>query len=451
MRSRSRTSPLLAVAILGSALMAPALARAEDQPTLKISGSMRLRYETLDGQVRPGFNSSDSLVDLRTILAAEYRTGHLRIGGELWDSRAWGANRRTPISTNEVNVLEPVQAYVAVDGATEALGAVSAQVGRMALNLGSRRLVAADDYRNTVNSYTGVRLDLAPAGVKTTLIYVEPQLRLPDAFDAVLDNKQKLDRESSALVLWGGIAARPKTLGPATLEAAYFHLDEHDTPGRPTRDRDLDNLSLRVIRDPVAGKWDYEAEGIRQTGTISRGLAPTEASQPVNAGFAHLDAGYSFQGPWRVHLSTELDVATGDKAGGNFGRFDSLFGTRRSELAPTGLYAAIGRTNMISPGFRLELTPAGKWDGFITGRGLWLEALDDVFSTTGVRDPAGRSGRYAGVQVEGRVRYWLIKDRLRAEFDGVWLAKGGFLQHAPNAPQTGADEHYASFNLTSQF
>jgi hypothetical protein len=34
------------------------------------------------------------------------------------------------------------------------------QAGRFTLNLGSRRLVAADDYRNTTNGYTGIRADL---------------------------------------------------------------------------------------------------------------------------------------------------------------------------------------------------------------------------------------------------------------------------------------------------
>jgi hypothetical protein len=76
---------------------------------------MRLRYETVDGQVRPGFNASDDLLDLRTIMTATYKSGPFQIGGELYDSRSWLAKARTPISTNEVNALELVQAWVGAD------------------------------------------------------------------------------------------------------------------------------------------------------------------------------------------------------------------------------------------------------------------------------------------------------------------------------------------------
>ena len=106
---------------------------------------------------------------------------------------------------------------------------------------------------------------------------------------------------------------------------------------------------------------------------------------------------------------------------------------------------------MLTPALRLELTPRAAWDALVSVRGLWLESARDAFSTTGVRDATGNSGDYAGAQAEGRVRYWLIKDRLRAEVDGIWLAKGRFLRQAPNAPRTGPDEHYLSLNLTAQF
>lgn len=445
-----RPLPRLAAAAFALAALAAGPTHAQDASPWKITGSMRLRYEALDGQVRPGFNASDDLISLRTTLAAEYRRGPLRLGAEMYDSRAWGADRRTPVGTGEVNTFEMVQAYAALDGKDETLGPVSLQAGRFTLNLGSRRLVAADDYRNTTNGYTGVRLDLAPAGVRTTLIYVQPQLRLPDGLGAVLDNRHHVDRESDHLQLFGAIAARPRTLGDATLEGSYFRLEETDAPGRPTRDRRLDTISVRAIRDPKAGRWDYEVEAIGQGGTVSRGLGAADPTLKVRAHFVHAEAGYTFVHPWKPHVSAEFDLASGDRAGGRYGRFDTLFGMRRADLAPAGIYNAIGRANLITPGLRLEVTPSPRWDGFLAARGLWLEAREDAFSTTSVRDPSGASGRYAGAQLEGRVRYWLIPGRLRAEADAVWLDKARFLRRAPNAPPTG-DEHYLSLNLTGQF
>jgi hypothetical protein len=76
---------------------------------LTVSGSTRLRYETIEGQPRAGFNSWDQLTNLRTTLFAEYDAGPVRFGAELYDSRAYGADRGTPLSTGEVNTLELAQ------------------------------------------------------------------------------------------------------------------------------------------------------------------------------------------------------------------------------------------------------------------------------------------------------------------------------------------------------
>ena len=83
-------------------------------------------------------------------------------------------------------------------------------------------------------------------------------------------------------------------------------------------------------------------------------------------------------------------------------------------------------------------------------RAMWLAAEVDAFSTTGVRDASGRSGDFAGHQVEARLRYWIVPARLRFEFDGLLLRKGQFLRDAPNAPP-GRWTRYGSFNLTTSF
>lgn len=439
-----------ALAVTAWAILAPTTANSE-AADWRTAGTMRLRYEVVDNQVRPGFNNHDDLVSLRTTLFAERRDGPLRLGVEVFDSRAWGADRSTPISTNEVNTLEAVQAYAALDlKSSSGIGPVTLQAGRMLLNLGSRRLVAADDYRNTTNSYTGLRADLAPLGIRTTLVYVLPQLRLPDGLDSVLDQRQRIDHEGKDLQLWGGVAGKSAALGTASLEVSYFSLRESDRPNRPTRNRRLDTFAVRSVIDPKPGRFDGEFEAIVQTGAIRAGLRPSDPELDVLAGFVHADLGYAFAHPWKPRLSAEIDIATGDKPGGRYTRFDTLFGMRRADLAPAGLYSALGRTNLVTPGVRLELNPPGRWDAFAAVRGLWAAARRDAFSTTGVRDPSGRSGRYAGVQVEGRVRYWLIQDQVRAEMNGVWLGKGRLLRNAPNAPATG-DETYLSLNTTVSF
>lgn len=434
------------------ALAAPA--RGQDGGDgLSVTGTVRLRYEAIGGQARTGFNQSDQLVNLRTTLKAEYSEGALRVGVELYDSRVWGEDAGSPVSTSEVNAIEPVQAYVAADFA-DAFGRgtmLTMTAGRMMLNLGSRRLVAADDYRNTTNGYTGLRADVvASRGWKATAIYVLPQQRRPDDREGLRETRVRLDREGFDLVLWGGQVSRARILGQATAELTYFHLGERDAPGRPTRDRSLDTLGGRVIREPHPDGIDYEVEALYQTGHASVSAAAAAARQRVSATFFHADMGYSFSGPWKPRLSVEFDRASGDRRGRRFGRFDTLFGMRRADLAPSGIYNSVGRANIMTAGIRLEAAPDKRLDWFAVYRPMWLAAKDDSFSSTNVRDSTGRSGRFAGHQIEARLRYWIVPARLRFEFDGVLLAKGRFLRDAPNAPP-GNWTRYGSLNLSANF
>lgn len=440
----------LPVALLA---LAASPARADQVPEgLSASGSIRLRYEAIAGQARAGFNDSDELTELRTQLKLTWKHERVRLVAEVYDSRAWGADRGTPLTTNEVNALEPVQAYVQADLGT-VLGtgsATSVQAGRFTLDLGSRRLVANDDYRNTTNGFTGVRADTATAGgIKATAIYVLPQLRLPDDGSALRDNRVKLDHEGFASVLWGGFLARQAKGSPILAEVSYLHFGERDRSGRPTRDRSLNSLGARVLSDPRPGRFDAGAEAIYQWGEISASAAANAARLPVSASFVRLHAGYSFAGKWKPRVLAEFDRASGDGSGRTYGRFDPLFGMRRADLGPAGLYNAVGRSNVLSPGLRLEVTPSKRLDAFVGYRALWLADRHDAFATTGVRDVTGRSGRFAGHQVDMRVRHWLIPVHLRGEIDATYLARGMFLHQAPGGSDR--DVRYASFNLTGYF
>jgi hypothetical protein len=420
---------------------------------LNLSGSFRTRYELIEGQGRAGVEANDSLLSLRTTLLAEYRASEaIRVAVEVYDSRTYGAGRGTPLSNNEANAIEPVQAYVAASfGQADKGISGEVQAGRFLLNLGSRRLVAADDYRNTTTGYTGLHAELAgPQGTRASLIYTLPQQRRPDDFDALHDNKVVLDRENLNLVLWGGILARDEAIGPAMAELTFFHLGEDDVPGRPNRNRSLNTAGGRVIREPAARKIDYEVEGFYQWGSIRSSVAANAATLDVAAWFLHAEIGYTFPGDWKPRVAIEFDQASGDGPGGKFGRFDTLFGMRRGDFAPSGIYSTTGRANIVSPAIRLEAAPNKRSDWLVSWRPLWLASRYDAFGTSGVRDASGASGAYAGHEVQGRLRYWLVPARLRFAFDGAYLAKGRFLKTAPNISST-KDAKYASFNMSLMF
>ncbi|WP_343519027.1 alginate export family protein [Sphingomonas sp.] len=441
---------LRAVPLACLTLSAATPAFAQQREGLDLSATTRLRYEAIDNQLRAGFDRSDMLVNLRTTLLASYREGPFTLTAELWDSRVWGDDPGTPVTTGEVNTFELVQANAAWRTRI-GKARVTLQGGRFTLNIGSRRLVAADDYRNTTNGYTGFRADMAaPGGVSATAIYVLPQQRRPDENVALRRGKVEWDHEGFDQVLWGGTLAKAKVIGPVSIEASFFHLGERDTPGRPTRDRSLDTWGGRVMRDPAAGKMDFEVEAFHQSGSISASAAGNAARLPVSASFVHADLGYTLRDAWKTRLSLDVDRASGDRPGGRFGRFDTLFGMRRADLAPAGLYNAVGRANLVSVGPRIETAPSKRIDLTATWHAMWLAARADSFSTTGIRDASGRSGSFAGHQVDARLRWWMLPERLRFEWTGVVLAKGRFLRDAPNAPRGGTTV-YNSLNLTASF
>jgi hypothetical protein len=414
-----------------------------------------LRQEVLQDSFRPypAFNRDQSLFSSRGLFALQWRQGGLRLGAELQDSRAWGADARDYLTTGEVNALEPVQFYVGWDW-SEPFGKgskASVQAGRFTMNLGSRRLVAADDYRNTTNGYTGLRTDFTLAGgTQLTAYYTLPQFRRPVLPEALRHNDVKLDKESLYLQLWGVLLSRKDLFGNVSGELGYVGAAERDSPSLPTRDRRLQSLTARLYRDAKPGVPDFEIEGITQFGRAHTNVGPNAPWQDVAASAAHAQVGYLFNTSWKPRIALEYAFASGDGPGPRDGRFDTLFGMRRVEFGPSGIYAAVGRTNVEALSLRLEATPSARLDGYVVFRTLWAASGTDFFSTTGVRDSRGESGTFAGHALEASARYWLLPGTLRMDINGVWLVKRDLLRDAPNAPPWG-NTVYGSAAITYYF
>lgn len=455
--------PIVCVACL---LASPAMAQDADErpeawtlqdvfgdPTgLRVSGSARLRYETLDNQFRPGLDEKQDALLLRTTIAVDYDGGPVRVGAELMDSRVWLAGRGSSVSTTEVNTLEFVQAYVGFD-LDDALGQGSRSTfdaGRFTMDVGSRRLIARNNFRNTTNSFTGFRAEhVRSDGTRLSGFYTLPNTRLPTNARSVLDNHAVADRQSFDLTFWGGFASTPLTKD-VSLEAYYFGLDERDSRTTATRNRHLRTPGLRLLRKGAPGKVDFEVEGLWQYGSVRRSAAPEALRSDVSAWFVHGALGYTFDTPWRPRITVEYDRASGDKGGGAYNRFDTLFGARRFEFGPTSLYGALGRTNINSPGAKLEAEPDKRWSFAAMYRATWLDSATDSFSTTGVRDASGQSGKFAGQQIEARVAWWMVPKRVRIDFGGATLLNGRFLKTAPNANGYG-DPLYGYVEISAGF
>jgi hypothetical protein len=243
-----------------------------------------------------------------------------------------------------------------------------------------------------------------------------------------------------------------KAFGNVSAEAYGYRLAEDDRTTRLTRNRHLVTAGMRLRRAPAKGQFDFEGEGAWQWGTVRATTAVSDVRDlDVRAGFAHVEGGWTVAKGWTPRISAMFDYASGDgREPGTWGRFDTLFGARRADFGPVALYGPVGRANLISPGLRLEAKPSKRLDFMTSLRGLWLAQATDSFGSTGVRDRNGASGRFAGTQIEARARRWLVPERLRLEVGGAWLAKGRFLEDAPNAPATG-DTRYAYVDLAASF
>ncbi|PXW65913.1 alginate export family protein [Methylobacterium sp. B4] len=204
------------------------------------------------------------------------------------------------------------------------------------------------------------------------------------------------------------------------LEAYGYGLLERDTgsqlEGIQTRSRRLFTPGFRLYRVPRPGQFDHELEVVGQVGVARNTAVVTDVTDlPVTAYFVHAEAGYTFETAWTHWISLHDDHASGDSANPNsYTRFDTPYGARRFDYGPTGLYGAVQRANPISPGVRFEVASDPDWDAFIDYRSLWLENPRDSFAATGVRDRAGLSGTFAGRQIEGRVRTWLVPRSIAA-------------------------------------
>ena len=438
--------------VLGMVAPAGRVDAAEDRFTL--SGNVRVRQEFLTGQYRPGFDADDQMLAMRSDVLAQWKHDGWTLAAVLSDSRAYETGTGSYLTANEVNALEPVQLSVQRDFAAPFGAGSSASVllGRFMLNIGSRRLVASDEFRNTPQGSTGVYTDLHFSNhTQWSLFYVMPQQRRPDDFASLLDNEVQLDHSGSDQQMWGTLLSRPGLLPGGTLgEVLYVGFREKDHDGRATRDRDLHSFSLRALHAPATRRADFEIEGIYQTGNVSSGTSATASRVDVDAYMLHASAGYTFDAAWKPRLSLQFDYATGDGTSAQYQRFDTLFGMRSADFAPSGIYGMLARTNVQLTGLRLEAKPSARLDFYATGFWLWAADRHDTFSTSGIGDRSGNSGSYAGFQVDGRARYWIVPQKLRAQLNMTWVQRGELLRDAPNASPHG-NPLYGALALTWSF
>jgi hypothetical protein len=409
---------------------------------LTVSGQHRTRYETLDNQFRANGNGNDQILVFRTNILAQVTWDQWEFGFELLDSRQAYADDNTKISSGDVNPLDVLQTYIQWNDSNISQNDVinNVRVGRFTMDVGSRRFVARNKFRNAINSFTGIDWNRTKDnGEQLRAFYTLPVQRLPREFDRRKRNRTQGDDQDIEVAFWGTYYKFPKlALSRLNSEAElfYFGVDESDTHNRPTRNRDIHTLGGRLYKNKSLSEFDYQIEAAYQFGE-SRATIFVNDTEDLDhmAYFGRAELGYSFAANWSPRLVAQFDYASGDSDpdDDDNNRFDSLYGVRRFDFGPLGIYGPFARANIISPGIRLQLKPSSKVALFVAHRAYWLASNKDAWVVARVRDPEGDSGSYLGQQLEARLRWDIHPKNLRWEIGGAYLFKGGFANDAPNA------------------
>lgn len=400
---------------------------------LSFSGSYRLRYEHMDNTFRIVGPDQDEMLVSRLRLHARAAGKRLYGGVEIQDSRAWLHKDLSPVGTDDVNTLEPLQVYAGYKTAK-----LDVQVGRMTMDVGSRRFVARNRTRNTTNTFTGINTRWTlPEGRALHAFLTMPVERLPNNLerDRLRSNEFELDQEHAERTFWGLYLSDVRLAANLDTDWYLLGIREKDRPGLPTRNRDFLTAGLRIRK--AAETWAFEFESAVQSGKTRATALPSDVTElDHRAWFAHAELSSDLAGGWDPSLIFRLDYASGDSDpdDGEFNRFDTLFGARRWEFGVTGIYGVFARSNIVSPGIGIRMKPAPAFDVRVDYRPGWLASDRDFLTTAGLRDRDGNSGSFIGHQLEARVRWVAPSSKLSVDFSTAYLSKGEFFEKAPLAP-----------------
>lgn len=405
---------------------------------LSISVQHRARYEYLHHQFRsfvpPG---NEEVIALRTLVDVNYRLFEdVLVGVELEDSRVYRADD-VFLNTTIGNAVELLRAYVAVELDDVAGGSVFASGGRLTMDVGSRRFVARNRYRNTINGFTGV--DVRWVGGETLpgtvlrAFWTLPVQRLPNRPAALRDNGITFDRETLSVQFWGLFAGQ-RLAEAHNAELFFFRLDEGSTEKRPTQARDLYTIGFRFFSPPRPGFVDYQVEGAYQFGRSTPRVIGRRLD--VFSHFHHGEVGYSVEAPLPFRVAAQFDYASGDRdpLDQSWERFNTLYGARRFDFGPTGIYGPFARTNLLSPGVRVQTSPWKTVNGFLAYRGYWLASSRDAWVPARVSDPTGEAGSFIGSQVELALRWFVLPGNVSVEVGYAHLFAGSFIRQASDRP-----------------
>jgi len=414
-----------------------------------IFGEYRLRHEGYSQPIGIPQEAYDEVLVSRLLLGVRVGGPGLHALGELLDSRTFLDTAGTPIGTDDVNAVEPLQLQLGWDGTDVLAGGdtLALKAGRMTIDAGSRRLVARNRFRNTINGFTGIHAEwyrdrerkewFGNRGHGVQAFLVMPIDRLPNDRGLLAEDSAAFDAERTSIVL-GGLRLIHDLPAGLFAETYLYRLWEQDAEDAPTRDRRLYTPGLRLLRKPQPGHVDFEIEAVAQLGH-SRATAGERDRRDLihRAGLVHVAFGYTPERLPTLRTFSVFDYATGDgdPNDGVNERFDSLYGARRFDFGPTGIYGLLARSNLISPGLFTDWRVTPETRVMVSWRANWLAAERDSLGFIGLRDRTGRAGSFFGHQIEVMGSHFVIPKQLELESGVTFVTQGEFLRNVRGATE----------------
>lgn len=353
---------------------------------------------------------------------------------EFQDSRAF--NSIYELQGQEINQTELIQGYGELflkDAlGTDAKGQgrpISVRVGRQAFEVGSRRLIARNEFRNTTNNFEGVRVLL---GERYNDVDLDSFLMRP-----VIRNPYSWDQPDWQNWVYGSFLSI-KNVSPYLTIQPYF-IGRHAW-GDPTNwasaakvPRQTQAPGFRVFGNYNNFDWDIDVmKQFGQIGVISQAYPYNPAWMTGAVGYNNIsrpwggyyqtkqqdsiayaaDVGYTFADhPWKPRVSAVYIYGSGNKSAYSsaVNNVDQFYGFNQ----PFSRNDYISWNNVKDPKVRLEFSPAKDTQIDTAFSAYWLASAASAWDRAGLYAPNGNRGTFMGTELDFRIRqkvsqYWNV-------------------------------------------
>ncbi len=398
-----------------------------------------------------------ALLRTRLFLKVENILDPFRVTVELEDARRYPFfdpasdpthNVRNPPyarDDRDFNTVEPIQAFGELYfknlfGYDRPL---HVRVGRQAIEFLDRRLIGLNEWRNTTNTFQGVRTTI---GQEKNNWYLELL-----AFQPLVRYLEKLDQPQSKQWFYGAILSIQQWSHIATIQPYYLGLQQDRQ--RPTAhapeliSRQYQNIHTAGIRAyAVIGKtgFDYDVSYTNQFGIDQ--LADNGTIRNQNAFYTTAELGYTFKHSWKPRLGAFYGYVSGDldRNDQTQNRFNRLFGFAR----PWSSHDYFQLENLNTPKIVLEFEPFEKLKVDTAYAQYWVASPKDRWNNSGILNTASAAGNVntdakIGDEFNMRIRYPF--PHLKVNVGYAYFKPGSYTTKFLR----GGDSHFAYFEVSA--